>query len=312
MDSGKKKIIYVGNFKKPFCTEVHIKASLVSLGHEVIPVQEDMGDSRCILRLIEEQKPDFLLYTKTWSKSYDWKFIKSKIYTVSWTLDLYHTLQRKTELKNNAFFHTHLVLSPDGGHDQEFKDNKVNHRYLKPGVFDQECYIGKYDADFDYDVVFVGSYLTYHEEWPHRKALVDFLIKTYGPRFTFFPKERSIRGEDLNNLYATAKIVVGDSLYSPHYWSDRIYETTGRGGFLIHPKVEGIEEEFEYGKHIIGYNYWDFEGLKKKIDYYLEYPEEREIVRMAGHNMVKEKCTYVVRCEEMLSIVNEEIKLWER
>lgn len=308
-----KTILYIGNFTRPWTTENHIKASFESLGYEVIPLQEGKIHNKQIFDAIKTYNPEFLLYTKTWNKNYDWKAIKRRVFTVSWTLDLYHDLERKTQLDDNPFFHTHLVISPDGGHEKEFKEHKVNHAYVKPGVFDKECYIGKYDAEYDYDVVFVGSYLFYHPEWKHRKALVDFLIKTYGNRFEFFPKDRAIRGDTLNNLYATAKIVVGDSLHSPHYWSDRLYETTGRGGFLIHPKVEGIDEEFEYGTHIVGYNYWDFKGLKKKIDYYLKNPDERKAVQMAGFNMVKEKCTYVVRCQEVLKIIeNEKTKLWKR
>ena len=307
-----KVILYVGNFKKSWCTEVHIKQSFETLGYTVIPVQEDSIDTLLLALAIEEHRPGFLLYTKTWNNAIDWKLIKRKVFTVSWTLDLYHDIGRKTELDNNPFFHTHLVLSPDGGHDKEFKAHKINHRYLKPGVFDKECYLGKQIEEYTYDVIFVGSYLQYHQEWTHRKDLIDYLRWTYRNRFDFFPKQIPIRGDELNNLYASAKIVIGDSLYSPHYWSDRVYETIGRGGFMIHPKIEGLEEEFEYGKHLIGYNYYDFEGLKKKIDYYLKHTDEREEIRLAGHNMVKEKCTYVVRCKEALAIINEEIKLWKR
>jgi len=304
-------LLYIGNFTKPWCTEVHIKASFESLGHTVIPLQEGKIDNEIIFNAIKKHNPDFLLYTKTWNKEYDWKAIKRRVFTVSWTLDLYHNLDRKDQLDNNPFFHTHLVISPDGGHDKEFKEHKVHHAYVKPGVYDKECYIGKYDEEFDYPIVFVGSYLVYHKEWTHRKALIDFLYKTYPGKFECFPKDRAIRGDTLNNLYATAKIVVGDSLHSPHYWSDRLYETTGRGGFLIHPKVEGIDEEFEYGTNIVGYNYWDFEGLKKKIDYYLENEKERKEIQMAGHQFVKENCTYVERCKTVLKLINDEkTKLW--
>ena len=58
-----------------------------------------------------------------------------------------------------------------------------------------------------------------------------------------------IRGKELNDLYATAKVVVGDTLCKgfnyPYYFSDRLFETTGRGGFLIHPYIKGLEDYFE-------------------------------------------------------------------
>jgi len=300
------QILYLGNFLKPWTTETHIKASFESLGYKVIALQEGNVDNGIIFEAIEKYKPDFLLYTKTGNKSYDWKGIKRKVFTVSWTLDLFHNLERGSQLESHPFFHTHLVISPDGGHDKEFKQHKINHAYVKAGVYDKECYFGTPIAHYTYDIVFVGSYLMYHEEWTHRKALIDWLYKTYPRRFECFPKGYAIRGKELNDLYASAKIVVGDSLHSPHYWSDRIYETTGRGGFIIHPKVEGLDEEFEYGTHIVGYNYWDFEGLKKKIDYYLENETERRQIQVAGHQFVKENCTYVKRCEEVIKLINDE------
>ena len=77
----------------------------------------------------------------------------------------------------------------------------------------------------------------------------------------------------------------------------------GRGGFLIHPRVPGLEAEYKYYKHFIPYTIGDFEQLKDIIDYYLEHDEEREKIRMAGHNWVKKNQTYKHKVKQIISML---------
>jgi hypothetical protein len=293
------KIAYIGNFSVDFSTESHIAKSFESLGHEVIRIPE----SKATIAGVASVDCDFVLYTKTRNILGDWSLIK--VPTVAWCLDLYIGLQREVELDHHPFWKCDIVITPDGGHQKEFEKHGINHFYVPAGVYDKECYIGDVKESMQKDVIFVGS-MHYHPEWPYRRELIKWLMTTYGDRFRLWGTNETVRGKDLNNLYASAKVVVGDSLYSPRYWSDRIYETMGRGGFLIHPKIIGLEEEFEYGKHFVSYNYKDFDGLRRKIDYYLAHPEEREEIRMAGHEFVKNNCTYVDRCKQVLKIVEDE------
>ena len=86
----------------------------------------------------------------------------------------------------------------------------------------------------------------------------------------------------------------------PDYWSDRVYETLGRGGFIIHPYIPGMENEFVDKEHLVFYEYKNFAQLKSLIDYYSENDEEREKIRLAGHKLVKEKYTYKNRWEHIL------------
>jgi len=102
-------------------------------------------------------------------------------------------------------------------------------------------------------------------------------------------------------------VVVGDSVYSPRYWSNRLYETIGRGGFLIFPKIPGIDGEFTPYKHFVPYDYFDFDGLKEKIDYYISHDKEREEIKMAGFEHCKNKHTYRHRCEYLIKRVKERL-----
>jgi len=311
-DKKGKRIIYIGNFRPFWSTENHVAISFEELGWGVKKIQENEMTAGQVL---EESKKgyDFLLYTRTWAevgRQYLELLKDIKIPTVSFHLDLYWGLDREIGIGSDPFFKSNYVFSADGGHQKEFKKAGINHYWLPAGVLRRECYLGKPREIFKRDVIFVGSF-TYHQEWLYRKILIKWLLDTYGERFILFGMRESIRGDDLNDLYASAKVVVGDSCYSPYYWSDRIPETLGRGGFLIHPKVPGLEKEYQYYKHFIPYNLGDWGSLKEIIDYYIEADEEREKIRLAGHQFVKENHTYTNRVKTMLKVLEKEKKIRE-
>lgn len=162
-----------------------------------------------------------------------------------------------------------------------------------------------------HDVIFVGS-KGYHPEYSYRPKLINWLEETYGDKFARYAGDSEkyglARGERLNKLYASSKIAIGDSLCIgfkyPYYWSDRVYETLGRGGFMIHPYIKGMEEDFEAGKHLIFYEFGNFKNLKELIDYYLTHDEEREKIRLAGHEYVKENHTYRNRWQTILETLS--------
>jgi len=318
--SKKLTVAYIGNFRPAHSTECHIMKTLIAMGHQVIPLQEDELRTERMLAIIQSNKPDLLLYTRTWGLMGDgMRFLKQVgIPTASYHLDLYVGLQREAGLDNDPFWRTDFVFTPDGDVNSAkfFKERNINHYYIKPGVFDQECYIAEIRPEFQHDVIFVGSY-EYHSEWPYRKQLIDWLYATYGNRFKRYGNPGrdnkiclGVRNHELNSLYASAKIVIGDSLCKnfdhTHYWSDRVYETLGRGGFLIHPFIEGLQEEFKPGKELFYYDFGNFEKLRELIDLFLANDEEREIVKLRGHQFVKENCTYRQRLEQALNIIAQQ------
>lgn len=99
------------------------------------------------------------------------------------------------------------------------------------------------------------------------------------------------------------KIAIGDSLNInfnyPYYTSDRLFESTGRGGFTIYPKIVGLEQYFNEDE-IVWYEHGNLDQLKQKIDYYLEHNEERESIRKLGHERTKREHTYVHRWSAIL------------
>jgi spore maturation protein CgeB len=81
-----------------------------------------------------------------------------------------------------------------------------------------------------------------------------------------------------------------------------LFESTGRGGFTIYPRIKGLEEYFKDEEEIIFYDHGNLEDLKNKIDKYLLDGLSRETIRLAGHQRTKNEHTYIHR---WASIINE-------
>ena len=184
----------------------------------------------------------------------------------------------------------------------------INHHWLPAACVSDETNSGKFDPTLASDVIFVGKTDGYHESWPWRQKLVDALKRRYGRNFKVYGHGMGMRDQHLNDLYASARIVVGDSLCPPghaNYWSDRYYETIGRGGFLIAPRIPGLEAHFTEGKHFIGYDIGDMPELYRTIDHWLDPVRvaERNLISEQGRIHVRLEHTYKDRVKQMLDTV---------
>lgn len=307
-----KKITFLGNFRVDYSSESHHAKTLEDLGYRVVRMQETESNSVDIFR--EAMGSDLFI----WIHTHGWKtqgsltmeevLVQLKaagIPTMTYHLDLWLGISREADLKRHTVYKDigHF-FTVDSKMAKWFDANtSVKGHYLSAGVYDKEATYKP--AELVNDVIFVGS-KNYHPEWPYRPELINWLDDTYGQRFKHFGGggRESVRGQALNDLYASTKVVVGDTLCMrfkyPDYWSDRIYETLGRGGFLIHPYISGLEREFEDKKHVVFYEYGNFNQLRDLVDYYLEHDEEREAIRLAGHELVKNNYTYKNRWQTIL------------
>lgn len=313
------KIIFLGNFQVPFTSESHYAATLEKMGHQVTRVQEPMVTTDRIYQLANDADMFFWVHTHGWelkgfrSMSEVLRKLRGKgIPTVAYHLDLYMGLRRWNEYHDHDYFKVEHFFTVDRLMADWLNENtNTKGHYLPAGVFEAECYIADKDPRFEHDVVFVGS-KRYHPEWSYRPKLVQWLQDTYGDRFAHYGNDGRgvIRGDELNRLYASAKVVVGDTLCInfdyPEYWSDRIYETTGRGGMIIHPYIKGLETQFVDRKELLFYQYGDFADLKTKIDELIRDDKYRENIRMAGHERTKRDHTYTQRLQSIIDVVKGE------
>lgn len=322
------RIVYVGNFIPSHSTENHVRQALTNLGHSVFVVQE----SDCLWDALPDacKLADLFLWTRT--AGYDPPdrdrqrlAIKAiPVPTVGFHLDRWWGLKRESNEGGPAssdpspFFAVDYLFTADGGHADRWQEYGINHYWSPPGILSSECELGTWRKDYAADVGFVGNLRRYgHLEWQgYRQALLRFLATVYRGRFKLW--EGGIRGRDLADLYQSVKILIGDSCLAgngptlpggsrggaTHYCSDRIPETLGRGGFLIHPRVEGITNHvYREGEHLAAFDLGDFDQLRRKIDFYLNDERERLLMVERGRQHVLSLHTYESRLAEILSIV---------
>lgn len=305
----------LGNHLVDYSSEAHHAKSLESLGHQVIRVQEGRATADEILTAAEDI--DLLVWVKT--HGWDTPGINQvldtlrdrRIPVISYHLDLYMPIQRWQRYRDDPYMMglDHFFTVDPKMSDWLNTNTAVRGHFLPAGVYDRECYISQEPSPHANDVIFVGA-KGYHPEHPWRTKLIDWLRDTYGPRFTHVGGDGdtgTLRGDDLNRVYANSKVAVGDTLCVgfdyPGYASDRLFECPGRGGFNLFPHIQGLDDWYTGGEHIAYFPFGDFGKLKWLIDYYLNNPEERERIRIAGHEHTKANHTYRHRWETILQTV---------
>jgi hypothetical protein len=315
------RVAYIGNYLPEHSTENHVYRALVGNEHDVIQFQEN-NLKRWDQLNSSIAEFDFVLWTRTgWGPKHpqdmQYRMLDlaeaAGVPTVGYHLDRWWGLNRTHEVLSEPFFKVSLLVTADGHpeHQQKFEAAGVNHHWMPPGVSLHECMrTPKLVEEYKHDVIFVGSHMEYHKEWKYRMSLVHFLKKTYGPRLGLYPRpgEHALRGQPLVDLYHSSKVVVGDSCLNggiTNYWSDRIPETIGRRGFLIHPEVEGLEAHFTPGTHLETYSLGDWKALQAKIDRYIEDAASRNEIASAGQGHVLMHHTYEVRMQQLVELLAE-------
>lgn len=311
------KIAFIGNFEAEFSTENYHKKTFEALGHEVVCFQENR--TSIVEILAGSNGVDMLYFTHTHGfkigndsqvKDMFRVFKSMEIPTVGYHLDLWLGLQRERDLKNDPYWNIEYFFTVDKLMADWLNANtKTKGHFLPAGVPESECFIGTPNhKKYPHEIIFTGS-KGYHKEYPYRVQLIDWLHSTYGNRFAHFGGggKDTVRGKELNNLYASAKIVIGDTLCKnftyPWYVSDRFFEVPGRGGFMIFPYIHGTEEWLEPNEEVVFYEYGDFSDLKAKIDHYLVDDKNREEIKRSGFARAKMEHTYEKRITEILKVI---------
>lgn len=315
-------VAYLGNFEPEHSTENHVARAFTVTGHRVYAFQESNPEAWRQLRDWAERgwtedvpEPDMVLWTRTWERP---EFEAHRtiamlraagIAVVGYHLDRWWGLARESQVREQAFFTASLVLTADGGHDLDFERAGVVHQWLPPGVSRKECErVPERRRDLDGKIVFVGSTGGYHPEWEWRDELIRHLRSTYNTQFVEIPGpgKPAIRGQGLVDIYAADAVFVGDSCLAgsaTRYWSDRIPETLGRGGLLVHPHVEGIEDHFTPGEHLLTFAVGDTASLDAAIlrGARMFATGEAAAMRAAAKQHVLDHHTYEVRAGQIIS-----------
>ena len=320
------RVWLIGHHNIPWSTGSDLRVTLEGMGVMVRPLQdEDLNGWRTLLDEIRNGIPiDAIIWNATpmlsgripaeTRREMQFRARLAGVPTVAFHLDRWWGLRREPEVYVDPFFQCEYVFTADG-HPHPWEALGINHEWLPPAVAPFHCEPGQIRTQFRTSIIFVGSWGRYgHPEWTHRAELVQFLRQTYGAAVSFWPERGRppVRGADLTDLYTSVDIVVGDSCLlevgdGPYtrFCSDRIPETLGRGGCLVHPWVDGVTDDTLYnaGEHLATWLLGDWDELKGTIDRLNEHPDERQKLREAGKAHVAAWHTYDDRMLQVLERV---------
>lgn len=312
------KILYRGTHQPmtdrgtPWTTETHWSASLELLGHEVIRNHEEADDWATTIRQAEDC--DLFLWTSTWGFNQRWPrrdsfaavaHLNVRMPTASLHLDRWWGLSnREHQIRESAMFQVGWVFTADGDHDERWQAEGVNHRWLPPGVFGPECVPGIPRDEWRADVAFIGNRDYGHREHAaHRAAMLDTLRARFGEHVAFWPRdgEPGPFGLDYNDLLASTKVVVGDSWQGANrYWSNRVFEVIGRGGFCVHPAVPGLVNMLPEGLGVAYFPPGDWDTMTTTIEQWIADEDRRTTAVAVGQDYVREHHSYTSRMSDML------------
>ena len=269
-----KRIIYLGNHSNSNSdnTEKHIKYAFEQLGYTVILIDENNFTDNDILSIKDADM--FLFHKAGVGRTIDIKhFIELLNHItcpkVCWYFDVIDPT-RESYIEDISGYIDLCFLTDDTWR----RRHKYDHfHFLPQGIGNEDTSLGTFKKEYECDVCFAGN--VYSEE---RVEFVSILKEIYGDRFKVV---NNIFNRDLYDLCVSAKIMVAPPYpMNDFYWSSRFYMMLGSGGFLVHPDLYGLKDEFTEGKHFAGYKKGE---LKQTIDYFLENEKERKAIQMQGY-----------------------------
>jgi hypothetical protein len=313
------RVAYVGNHEPEFSTEQDVAKAFRALGHEVVELQENRSTWQKIREAALSSQT--LLWTGTWDTAQPLpetldtlrQCAMRGIPTATLHLDVFFGADRGSrKWWISPMFFTRYVFTADGSHQGQWEALGIDHRWLRPAVRHDAVHNGTRRPEYACDVAFVGSNgIGYHDAaWPYRKELLAALRDICRRNGWSFRNPggdhpKIDRGEDMNDLYASANVTVGDSLCLDHektlYASDRAYEAPGRGGLLIMPQIDFLNED--YAGRLPMYKWGDWDDLERKIRHYLTNEADNQAVREETRAIVRESHTYLNRVKELLQEV---------
>ncbi len=156
------------------------------------------------------------------------------------------------------------------------------------------------------DVCFIGLFDEYRERY--LKSLTDFDLGIWSWNINDFdtPLKEFNRGvaygEKMIEIYKSSKIVLNiHREFEVSGGNYRLFEIPASGAFQLVDEKKDIGDYFKVGKEIITFR--DENDLRKKVEYYLNHPDEREEIAKAGFERVKRDHTIIDRMKKIIEIV---------
>ncbi|MCO1339016.1 hypothetical protein BJH93_08960 [Kocuria polaris] len=159
------------------------------------------------------------------------------------------------------------------------------------------------NAAFDADVICLGHATNRPDRNSMMSALNEkFDVKTYG-RGWDIPDSITVSGQEMVQALKGGKIHVNFPLTRAGFINIKcgVFESAGQGRMVATGNFEEMGQFFKYGEEIIGYE--DEEDLARKIEYYLNNPEEYDTVVENGFRRIVNDHLYEHRWMYLLDIL---------
>jgi hypothetical protein len=289
------KVIYIakhGQFSTSNDDEGAITHALRLLGHMVQEINE-----RSVL-FPQNIEGDLCLFHK-WDAVEDVQ--KLRMPKVFWYFDLVDwpdpTLVARFASRREWFSRVlpvaDLGFCTDG--DWAAKDETGKLEWLPQGFDTRQT---EAPVTWEYDLLFTGR----GRDGGQGRA--DWLKAVSNLGYDLLWVERGVYGPALADLTARSKITLcPDEPVTDRYWSNRVYNALGYGGFVLHPYCAKLAEQYRNGVHL--HYYSNLGELKAKVAYWLDPKRDAERARIAaaGREWTFIAYSYLRRVQVLLDTV---------
>lgn len=180
-----------------------------------------------------------------------------------------------------------------------------------PQFTNTDKFFYEFDETKSHDILFVGrpGYERISAKWAMEEG---FKVSLYGSGWQNIAPKEFFMGDYIDNLelhkyYSSAKIVLNDTredMKKSGFMSNRIFDVTASGGFLISDYMEEIEHF--YGDSIPMFK--TKEELKDLLDFYLNNPDARKEKAKKAQEITLKYFTNTVVAKTILDATQKEIK----
>lgn len=301
----KPKVVNLNNPQTEWnCTHwTGMRRSAEEMGFEYHEIEARDATLSDVVSKLEEIQPDLVIYGMTDPIDKGWG-AQIKAVTgcpgVLWYCDLANDGNMTKEQDLSGFIDL-MFLSNVGQISMYEKRFNVKVMYLPQAVYPVDKPL--FNPEYVTDIVFIGAIRGGY--WTERTKVIEYLEKFYPVTIINgnSKEERNHHYRLMPEYYGSAKICldISGNWKVPYYCSNRYYVTTGLGGFCITRYFPGCEEIYPDG---VGKRYFERgHEARRLINYYLKYPEERELVRTRGLEHAKKFHTYKHRWKAILNTV---------
>lgn len=222
--------------------------------------------------------------------------------TVGLHFDLYWGVpSRAQRVGREPWWSARHVFTADGA-GRPWTERGVNHHWMPPPFGTRYLGYGRKNRHVTKRAVFVGSNISgIHSA--HRGQMIRWATRHWGHGFQHVGKSSRTRvyGRALNDLYASTEVVLGDSVLSPFYWSDRLPRTLGRGALLAYPHTEGLDEWGFTDEVMIRFPAGDFAHIPARLR--SMSTAERHAMTDAAITLVRERHLWRHRMQHIAEVV---------